>query len=123
MLGNSRLISFLATSNPAKARDFYERILGLTFLADEHVALVLEADKTMVRLQKVDKVVPHPYTALGWEVTGIAGKVRALAQRGVGFERYKGLEQDKDGIWTSPAGARVAWFTDPDGNILSLSEI
>ena len=122
MLNKSDLISFAATSNAAKARQFYEETLGLTFVSGDQFALVFEANGTMLRIQKVDQVNPHSYTALGWKVTDIKKEVNALSKRGVKFARYEGMNQDENGIWTTPSKAKIAWFTDPDGNILSLTE-
>jgi catechol 2,3-dioxygenase-like lactoylglutathione lyase family enzyme len=122
MLKKSDLIGFVATSNAAKARQFYEEILGLEFMSGDQFALVFKSNGTMLRIQKVDHVSPHAYTALGWKVGNIAQEVELLANRGVQFERYEGMNQDKSGIWTSPSKAKIAWFKDPDGNILSLTE-
>jgi catechol 2,3-dioxygenase-like lactoylglutathione lyase family enzyme len=76
----------------------------------------------MLRIQKVADAAPHPFTALGWQVEDIRTAVHALAAAGVSCERFPGLHQDGDGIWTAPSGARIAWFKDPDGNVLSLTE-
>jgi len=122
MLSRSDLIGFAATSNTTKARKFYEETLGLTFVSADQFALVLEANGTMLRIQKVDQVNPHRYTVLGWKVVDILTEVQTLSQRGVLFARYEGMDQDENGIWTAPSKARIAWFTDPDGNILSLTE-
>jgi|ERR1043166_2313278 catechol 2,3-dioxygenase-like lactoylglutathione lyase family enzyme len=115
-------ILFLAASNAKRAREFYEQTLGLTFVADEYPALVFQVGDSMLRIQKVDEVRKAPYTALGWDVKDIRKTVRTLRDRGVEFKRYEGMNQDEDGIWTSPRGGLVAWFEDPDGNILSLTQ-
>jgi len=122
VLNKSTLIGFVATSNVSAAKEFYEHTLGLTFVSGDQFALVFEVSGTMLRIQKVDKVVPHKYTALGWEVADIEMEVFQLKKRGVTFARYEGMDQDDHGIWKAPSGARVAWFTDPDGNILSLTQ-
>jgi catechol 2,3-dioxygenase-like lactoylglutathione lyase family enzyme len=114
-----RVVAFLATADPDRARDFYERTLGLGLLADEESALVFDAGGSELRLQKVEEVRPPAGTALGWRVDDIELALDGLE---VDVERYDSLEQDERGIWTAPSGARVAWFTDPDGNILSLTE-
>jgi len=116
------MIAFLATANAARSRQFYEDVLQLRLTGDEVFALVFECNGTMLRIQKVDSVRPVPYTSLGWQTEDISQLVQQLTDRGVQFDRYQGLEQDELGIWTSPAGARVAWFKDPDGNILSLTQ-
>jgi catechol 2,3-dioxygenase-like lactoylglutathione lyase family enzyme len=121
-LGTTRLVAFIATTEATRARAFYEGTLGLT-VSDEDYALVADVNGTMLRIQKVERMTPAPYTALGWEVVDIAATVADLAARGVVFERYGFLEQDAAGIWTAPSGAMVAWFKDPDGNVLSLTEM
>jgi catechol 2,3-dioxygenase-like lactoylglutathione lyase family enzyme len=121
-LGAASLVAFLATADAARARDFYERLLGPKLVEDSPFALVFDAGGTMLRIQKVERFAPHPFTALGWRVAGIGAAVRDLGGKGIAFERFPGLDQDRDGIWLSPAGARVAWFRDPDRNLLSLTE-
>jgi predicted enzyme related to lactoylglutathione lyase len=122
MLGTSPLISFVATSNARKAKEFYKEIVCLTFVSEDPFALVFESNGNMLRIQIVDKVSPHDYTAIGWQVTDIHEEVRQLEKRGVVFAHYPGIGQDIDGIWKAPSGAKVAWFTDPEGNILSLTQ-
>ena len=121
MLAHAKLVAFLATADAARARSFYEGVLGLRVVEDQPFALVLEARGTKVRIQKVEKVMRVPYTSLGWEVSNLGETVRSLAQAGVVFARYPGMLQDEMGVWTSPSGAKVAWFEDPDGNVLSLT--
>lgn len=122
MLTNSDIRAFVATADPGRARDFYEKILGLDFISDEPYALVFNANGTTLRVQKVQEVIVAPYTALGWHVTDIASVVTSLKERGVEFIRVEGFGQDELGIVTFPGGAKVAWFKDPDGNTLSLDE-
>jgi catechol 2,3-dioxygenase-like lactoylglutathione lyase family enzyme len=122
MLGQADLVAFLATADAERARDFYERVLGLRLVEDGPFALVLDAGGVTVRVQKVERVSRPSGTALGWSVPDVEAVVRGLGERGVGFLRYERLEQDELGIWTSPGGTRVAWFTDPDGNVLSVTE-
>ena len=98
-------ILFLATAKPERARAFYERLLGLTFVADEPPALIFRVGDSMLRIQKVDQVQKLPYTALGWDVKDIRTTVRQLRTAGVVFQRYDGLGQDEDCIWRSPSGA------------------
>lgn len=105
-----------------RTRAFYENVVGLGFVADEEFALVFDAHGMMLRIQKAREVSPAPYTALGWKVADIRAAVAGLRERGVSFERYGFLQQDDDGIWATPNGAHVAWFKDPDGNLLSLTE-
>ena len=123
MLGSESLMAFLATTNPARAKSFYQQTLGLRLIADEDHALVFDAHGTMLRIQKVQKFAPAPHTALGWHVPDIARAVTELQAKNIAFERYPFMEQDASGIWTAPGGAKVAWFKDPDGNLLSLTEM
>jgi catechol 2,3-dioxygenase-like lactoylglutathione lyase family enzyme len=122
MLDDFNLIAFLATTNAARARAFYEGVLGLSFVSEDDFAVVYDALGIDLRLQKVRELTPQPHTALGWSVAGIDQVVRDIAARGGRFERFPPLEQDAAGIWKSPSGARVAWLRDPDGNLLSLTE-
>jgi catechol 2,3-dioxygenase-like lactoylglutathione lyase family enzyme len=117
-----QLVAFVATADPARAQRFYEGVLGLPLISDDPFALIFDAQGTLLRVQKVDAVAPAPYTVLGWSTRDIEADVEALSAKGVAFERYEGMEQDANGIWSAPDGARVAWFKDPDGNLLSLSE-
>ena len=122
MLNASRLVCFVATADADRARAFYRDALGLALIEDGGYALVFDANGTQLRVQRVEAVAPHPYTALGWEVDDVTASVRALAARGVAMARFPGLPLDADGIWDTPDGSRVAWFHDPDGNTLSISQ-
>jgi catechol 2,3-dioxygenase-like lactoylglutathione lyase family enzyme len=122
-LGSHGLIAFVATADGAQAKAFYEGALGLSLVTDDEWALVFDVRGTMLRIQKVAAVTPAPYTALGWQIPDIAGAVAALASRGVRFELYPPMPQDEAGIWTTPGGSKVAWFKDPDGNLLSLTQL
>jgi catechol 2,3-dioxygenase-like lactoylglutathione lyase family enzyme len=122
VLGDASLIGFVATTDAGRARAFYESVLGLRLVVDEEFALVFDANGTMLRIQKVEALTPHPFTSLGWQVDDIAEAVRALAAKGVAFERYGFMQQDELGIWSSDGRTKVAWFKDPDSNILSLTE-
>lgn len=123
LLASSPVIAFLATADAARCRQFYEDMLQLRVISDDAFAVVFDCNGTMLRIQKVDSVQPASYTSLGWQTDDVYQVVQHLASRGVQFERYTGLEQDELDIWTSPAGARVAWFKDPDGNMLSLTQL
>ena len=122
MLNTSKIISFVATQNPARARKFYKTILGLKLISDDPFALVFDANGTMLRVQIVHEIQPARHTVLGWEVPDIRAEIKKLAKREVRFERFEGLLQDEVGVWTSPSGGKVAWFKDPDGNTLSLTQ-
>jgi catechol 2,3-dioxygenase-like lactoylglutathione lyase family enzyme len=122
VLSASKLIGFVATSRPRESKRFYEETLGLSLIEDGPVALVFDACGTVLRLQKVKSISAPAYTVLGWEVTDIAHVVQRLSDQGVSFERYDGMPQDGFGIWTTPDGTKVAWFKDPDGNLLSFTQ-
>ncbi len=122
MLGSANIIAFVPTKNTERARKFYDQTLGLRFVSDDGFALVFDANGVMVRVVRVQEFAPAPYTILGWEVQNIEEVVAKLTQNGIQFERYGFFKQDDLGIWTAPSGARVAWFKDPDGNTLSVSE-
>jgi catechol 2,3-dioxygenase-like lactoylglutathione lyase family enzyme len=122
MLGSNKIVAFVPTRDSAQARAFYEDTLGLKFLTDDGFALVLEANGIMVRIAKVPEFKPAQFTILGWEVSGIESVVSDLGKKGVRFEKYGFPGQDEHGIWSAPGGAKVAWFKDPDGNILSVSQ-
>lgn len=123
MLGSINIVAFVPTRDAEKARVFYEGVLGLRFVKDDGFALVLDANGIMVRVAKVPpQFTPAEFTILGWQVSDIENVVAGLQGKGVQFERFGFFEQDKLGIWTAPTGEKVAWFKDPDGNILSLSQ-
>jgi catechol 2,3-dioxygenase-like lactoylglutathione lyase family enzyme len=122
MLGAINIVAFVPTRDSAKARSFYEGVLGIRFIKDDGFALVLDANGIMVRVSKVPEFKPAQFTILGWEVSGIEKVVTALTGKGVHFERFGFFKQDELGIWTAPTGDKVAWFKDPDANILSVSE-
>ena len=122
MLNTSKLVGFVGTTQPAEAKRFYERSLGLQLLEEGPYALVFAAGSTTVRVQKVQTLVTPPYTSLGWDVKDIAATVRHLTSKGVEFQHFEGLPQNEAGIWRTPDGSQVAWFRDPDGNTRSLTE-
>jgi catechol 2,3-dioxygenase-like lactoylglutathione lyase family enzyme len=122
MLSDKKLKAFIPTVHPEKAKIFYKDVLGLTLLSEDNYALEFNANGTLLRITTVDRLNPHPFTVLGWNVDNIAFVIESLVSNGVVFERYDFFEQDKLGIWTSPSGAKVAWFKDTDGNLLSLTE-
>jgi catechol 2,3-dioxygenase-like lactoylglutathione lyase family enzyme len=122
MLSSQKLMAFVATRDPARAKEFYGSTLGLRFVSDDGFALVFDANGTTMRIATVRELSPAPYTVLGWEVGDIESAVKELTAAGVAFERYGIFPQDELGIWSAPGGARVAWFKDPDGNTLSLSQ-
>jgi len=122
MLGSSNIVAFVPITDSNKARRFYEGVLGLRFVKDDGFALVLEANGIMIRAAKMKEFVPAQFTILGWQVSDIETTVRELSSKGVQFEVFGFAQQNELGIWTSPSGAKVAWFKDPDGNVLSVTE-
>ena len=122
MISTSKIVAFAATKNSVNSRNFYENVLGLKILSDDMFAIVFDANGTMLRIQKVHEHNPQQFTALGWDVEDINVEIDELTKKGVSFNRYEGLDQDKRNIWTAPGGAKIAWFSDPDGNTLSLTQ-
>jgi catechol 2,3-dioxygenase-like lactoylglutathione lyase family enzyme len=122
MLSDCKVVAMLATTQPEKAKPFYREVLGLKLLEDGRYALYFEAGGTRIHIQKVQKFAPLPFTALGWSVPDARSAVAKLSEKGVKFERYQEMQQDELGIWTTPAGGKVGWFKDPDGNLLSLTQ-
>ena len=122
ILGRQKIVAFVSTAFPAKAKRFYQRTLGLRLVDESPFALVFDVHGTMLRVSIVDKAVIAPYTVLGWDVADVSAVVTKLRKAGVKFNRYPGLGQDRQGVWTSPSGAKIAWFKDPDGNTLSVTE-
>lgn len=123
MLAHCDIIAFIATTQPEQAKVFYSEGLGLRLMEDTPFALVFDANGTMLRVQKVQTLTPAGHTVLGWLVVDVHEAVELLLKRGIIFDRYAGLPQDEQGIWTTPDGNKIAWFSDPDGNTLSLTEI
>ncbi len=122
MLSTNPIIAFIPTKDGAQARTFYEGTLGLRFVSDDQFAIVMDANGTMLRITRVGDFTPMPFTILGWQVTDIDSTVAAMASKGVQFSRYSFLQQNPNGVWDAPGAAKVAWFKDPDGNTLSLSQ-
>jgi len=121
MLASNPINAFVRITDPKRARRFYEEVLGLKLVSDNPFMLVFRGNNALIMAQKTQKFSPLQGTVLGWEVKDIRKAVSSLAKSGVVFERFNGMDQDDLGIWTSPDG-KVAWFKDPDGNILSVSE-
>jgi catechol 2,3-dioxygenase-like lactoylglutathione lyase family enzyme len=122
MLESSDVVAFAAASDLRRARAFYELKLGLPVVEDSDFACVFDAHGTMLRVTAVSQVSGADYTVLGWRVTDIEATVQGLTAKGVAFKTYAGMDQDENGIWTTPGGDKVAWFADPDGNTLSLTQ-
>jgi catechol 2,3-dioxygenase-like lactoylglutathione lyase family enzyme len=122
LLGEREPIAFVTISDPARAIAFYRDLLGLELVADDPFALVFELGPITLRVAKADSVDPAPHTVLGWRVPNIDAELGRLVAAGVEPVRYPHLGQDDRGVWSSPSGASIAWFRDPDGNLLSLTQ-
>ena len=119
------IVAFVPSRDLHKARSFYVDVLGLNFVSEDPFAVVVASAGIPVRIVNVSSIEgfrPFPFTILGWDVADIAVRIGELIKKGVTFQRYDGMTQDELGVWASPSGALVAWFTDPDGNVLSLTQ-
>jgi catechol 2,3-dioxygenase-like lactoylglutathione lyase family enzyme len=122
MLSSCKLIAFVATTAPIRAKAFYQGTLGLPLVSEDAFALTFDVGGTPLRVSTVREIQAAEYTVLGWEVPDIEAAIKDLVGRGVVFQRYGHFPQDENAIWTAPGGARIAWFKDPDGNTLSLAQ-
>ena len=122
MLKSQKMIGFLHTSDYAAARAFYEGKLGFRFVSQDQFVLVLQTEGNMLRIVKLGNFTPLPSTVLGWEVADAVAMVDWLTSRGVATEKYPWIQDKERGVWEAPGGAKVAWFKDPDGNVLSVSQ-
>jgi len=122
MLGSTRIMAFIPTRDATKARAFYEGLLGLRVVSEDQFALVLDANGIMVRVTKVPEFKPQQFTILGWAVPNVEQAVSGLQKEGSTSKDTVSRGQDDRGIWAAPGGAKVAWFKDPDGNVLSVSQ-
>jgi catechol 2,3-dioxygenase-like lactoylglutathione lyase family enzyme len=122
MLSSNKMIGFVLTKDAQRARKFYGETLGFKFASEDQFALVMETDQNMIRISPVKDFAPAQHTVMGWEVKQIDRIATDLKERGVVFENYPGMKHSDLGIWSSPSGDKVAWFKDPDGNLLSISQ-
>jgi len=122
MQPSAELVAFVASSDLERSRTFYESVLGLGIDEVTPYACVARSGATTLRITLADGMKPQPFTVLGWAVEEIRGELAALRELGVEPLQFEGMGQDDDGVWTAPGGARVAWFTDPDGNVLSFTQ-
>jgi catechol 2,3-dioxygenase-like lactoylglutathione lyase family enzyme len=123
MLASGRIVGIVPTLDSKRAREFYEAKLGFQFVSEDPFALVVRAGDTKIRVSKVPKdFTPVAFTILGWEVQNIEAVVAWLKGRGVTCEKYPFVQDQELGIWTAPNGDKVAWFKDPDGNVLSVAQ-
>jgi catechol 2,3-dioxygenase-like lactoylglutathione lyase family enzyme len=122
MLTTGKMVGFLLTKDYGKAREFYEGNLGFTFVDLDQFALVMRAGANLVRIVKAAEFTPLRSTVLGWEMSDVEAVVGWLAGQGVQTEKYPWVADKERGIWVTPGGDKVAWFKDPDGNVLSVSQ-
>ena len=122
MLSDKKLMAFVYTNDPDKARGFYRDVLGLTLIEEHQFAIVFDANGIQLRVGKGSGLKPARHTVVGWEVPDIVASIQGLEKAGVVFHRFDGMGQDEHGVWNAPGGAKVAWFPDTDGNTLSLTE-
>jgi catechol 2,3-dioxygenase-like lactoylglutathione lyase family enzyme len=122
MLTNSTMVAFVLTRNYDQARAFYEDKLGFEFISQDNFALLVRAGANPIRIVRMPDFTPARNTVLGWEVADIEASVAWLKARGIVLEDYPFIQDHKLGIWSAPGGDRVAWFKDPDGNVLSVSQ-
>jgi catechol 2,3-dioxygenase-like lactoylglutathione lyase family enzyme len=116
------MVGFLVTTNPDAARQFYTETLGFRLLSDDSYALAFDTHGAMLRIGKAAQFTPAHGTVLGWTVDDIHAAVSQLQRKDVLFERFPGMQADEQGVFTFPNGDKVAWFKDPEGNLLSLSQ-
>ena len=122
MLASARMVGFVATKDYDQARAFYEGKLGFDFVSLDQFALVVSVGGHKIRIAKIPNFTPLQGTILGWEVSDIDAAATWLRDRGVPTEKFPFVQDRELGIWTAPNGDKVAWFKDPDGNILSVSQ-
>jgi catechol 2,3-dioxygenase-like lactoylglutathione lyase family enzyme len=121
-LRDAGLVAFVGVTDMARGRAFYEGTLGLELVEESPFACEFRTGSTSLRVTLVEEAAAAVYTVLGWAVADIAATIAELEAQGVELDRFDGMEQDELGAWTAPGGARVAWFTDPDGNRLSITQ-
>lgn len=122
-LATAKVVTFVLTRDREACKAWYTGTLGLPLVVDDPFASVLDMNGTILRITQIDGYQAGPHPVLGWEVPDIAQAIRGLVDKGVTMTIYEGFGQDALGVWTSPDGkAKVAWFNDPDGNVLSLTE-
>jgi len=122
MLSNHKITAFLPTTQAEQSKQFYEDVLGLQIVSEDNFAIEFKGNGCSLRITTVQEFNPHPFTVLGFKIDAIESQVKALTDKGVKFLKYDHFDQNDLGIWTSPSKAKVAWFKDPDGNLLSLTE-
>jgi catechol 2,3-dioxygenase-like lactoylglutathione lyase family enzyme len=122
ILAAAKPVAIICTRDRARAAVFYRDTLGLKLKSEDDYAAVFEIGGIDLRVSTIPDFTPHEHTVLGFSVADVAAAVKALLEKGVTFNTYKGFNQDELGVWSLPNSAlRVAWFNDPDGNVLSVT--
>jgi predicted enzyme related to lactoylglutathione lyase len=121
-LSSANVMTFIAAKDAAVSRDFYENVLGFAVESEDDWGIVFDLNGTMLRMQKNVDFAPQQFTVLGWQVDDIAATMAELREKGVTFEQYPWLPEGSDGVMEFPGGSKVAWFLDPAGNNLSLTQ-
>ncbi len=116
-------VAFIQVADRERGLAFYRDRLGLALRNSDAFGDFLEVGEALIRMTALPDYKAGPHPVFGWNVADIAAAARDLRGRGVVFTIYEGMGQDELGVWTAPDGAaKVAWFTDPDGNVLSLAQ-
>jgi predicted enzyme related to lactoylglutathione lyase len=122
MLANGKAVAFVPSADLGRAQRFYVDVLGLPKRSGDDFGLVVEAGGVTIRIARAGDFEPQPFTVLGFDVEDVEATARELASKGIALERYPGMSQSPGGIWTAPGGARIGWFKDPDGNVISITQ-
>jgi len=122
MIVKGKTVAFVPSADLSRAAAFYVGVLGLTQKSQDDFALVVEANGVTIRIAKAEGFSPQPFTILGFDVSDVDATAHALAAKGVAFQHYEGMGQSSSGIWSAPSGSRIAWFKDPDGNVVSIAQ-
>jgi catechol 2,3-dioxygenase-like lactoylglutathione lyase family enzyme len=124
ILGSATPVVVICTRDRDRATAFYRDTLGLAFAYEDVLAAVFNTGGVALRISTVADFTPHEHTILGFSVADVAATVKSLTDNGLSFQRYSHIQQDELGICTLPGGTvRVAWFRDPDGNVLSVTNV
>lgn len=123
MVEGNQIMAFVPVANADRARGFYRDALGLKLISEDHFALVFDVEGVMLRATLMSEFTPQPFTVLGWQVSDAGGLAQKLVNGGIELLRFPGMSQDEHGLWHAPSGAVIGWFKDPDGNVLSITQL
>jgi catechol 2,3-dioxygenase-like lactoylglutathione lyase family enzyme len=119
-----KAINFVYTRDPKASAAFYRDVIGLSFVGEDPFAIVMEQNGAGLRIVEIPNHVAGDHPVLGWQVEDIKASIASLVGHGVKMKIYDGFGQDDNGIWSAPDGrAKIVWFEDLDGNLLSLTEV